>query len=74
MIEYYTVVFKEPPRCWSCGEEIKEGTLIEWQHRYEKEILCDACLGQLFRNEKEIKILATFHGWRNKATSGGRSG
>ena len=64
MIEYFTIMFKEPPKCWNCGEEISEGTLIEWKHGYEKEILCDACLGQLFRNEKEIKILATFHGWR----------
>jgi len=71
MNSYYTIMFKdEPPKCWNCGEEINEGTLIEWQHRYEKEILCDACLGQLYRNEKEIKILAVFHGWRGNITVG----
>lgn len=65
MYKYYTIVFKDStPICWSCGEEIDEGTLIEWHRGFEKEFLCDACLGQLYRNEKEITILATFHGWR----------
>ena len=45
--------------CWYCGDnEIKNATLIEWQKGYEKQILCDACLGKLYRNEKDIKILA----------------
>ena len=56
----YKTTFRNDEKlsCWCCGEEIEEATLIEWQRGFEKEILCDACLGQLYRNEKNIKILA----------------
>ena len=47
--------------CFICGEEVEEASLIEWQKGYEKEILCDKCLGECFRNEKDIKILGDFH-------------
>jgi len=47
--------------CFYCGEEVEEATLIEWQKGFEKEILCDACLGMYTRNEKDIKILGDFH-------------
>lgn len=43
--------------CWSYGEECEAATLMEWKKGFEKEILCDACLGMLYRNEKNIKIL-----------------
>ena len=47
--------------CFICGAEIDMATLIEWQRGYEKEILCDCCLGEMVRNEKDFKILGDFH-------------
>ena len=47
--------------CWICGEEVEEATLIEWNRSFEKEIVCDACLGEIVRNEKNFKILGDFH-------------
>jgi DNA modification methylase len=74
MNRYYTIMFKDSaPTCWCCGKEIDEGTLIEWRKGFEKEILCDCCLGQLYRNDKEITILAVFHGWKSNIITGGKS-
>ena len=47
--------------CFICGAEIDRATLIEWKRGYEKEILCDCCLGEMVRNEKNFKILGDFH-------------
>jgi len=45
--------------CWYCGDDsIENASLIEWQKGYEKQILCDKCLEECFRNEKNVKILA----------------
>lgn len=46
------------PHCWICGQEIDKGCLIEWQRGYEKQLVCDKCLGMCVRNEKKIEILA----------------
>lgn len=56
----YKLDFREEERltCWQCGSECENAVLIEWQRGFEKEILCDACLGMCIRNEKDIKILA----------------
>ena len=45
--------------CFSCGAEVDRATLIEWQRGYEKEILCDCCLGELYRNEKTSRYWGT---------------
>ena len=56
----YKLDFREENlTCWECGEEITDAVLIEWQKGFDKEIVCDTCLGLLVRNEKDIKILAT---------------
>ena len=47
--------------CCVCGAEVDEATLIWWRGNHEKQILCDCCLGEVFRNEKYIKILGDFH-------------
>ena len=45
--------------CDYCGDDtIKNATMIEWNKGHERQILCDEHLGQLYRNEKDIKILA----------------
>ena len=44
--------------CWNCGDECENAVIIEWKRDYHKEIICDACLGQMVRNEKDFKILA----------------
>ena len=56
----YTLDFREDDTltCWYCGEAVEKATIIEWQKGHQKEILCDTCLGQLYRNEKKVKILA----------------
>ena len=55
----YKLDFKEENlSCWNCGAECDNAVLIEWQRGFTKEILCDRCLGEVIRNEKQIKILA----------------
>ena len=55
----YKLDFKEDGlSCWNCGASCEAAVLIEWQKGFEKEIVCDACLGMCVRNEKDIKILA----------------
>ena len=47
--------------CFICGEEVEQATLIEWNPDYAKQVVCDCCLGEMIRNEKDIKILGDFH-------------
>ena len=59
MITVYKLTLRdEALRCWHCGDVCDDAVLVEWEKGFEKEILCDACLGMCVRNEKKIKILA----------------
>lgn len=57
MRRYKFDIETEHMQCWVCGENCDEATLIEWKKGFEKEILCHSCLGQLYHNDKNIKIL-----------------
>ena len=56
----YKVMFRDDNKlsCWVCGAEVDKASLIEWRKDFEKEIICDSCLGEMIRNEKNFKILA----------------
>jgi len=45
--------------CWSCGEAMAGGLLIEWKKGFQKEILCQECYGVLLSNEKNMQVIAT---------------
>lgn len=58
-MKIYKLTFgDEALTCWDCGDECDDAVLVEWQRGFEKQILCDRCLGMCVRNEKKIKILA----------------
>lgn len=44
--------------CWNCGEDMREGLLIEWEKGFKQEVNCLDCFEMLLRNEKIIRVVA----------------
>ena len=59
----YKITFRDDNNlsCWVCGSEVDEAILIEWRKDFVQEIICDSCLGEMMRNEKNFKILGDIH-------------